>query len=229
MTDLPNAVMLFAAGFGTRMRPLTDEIPKPMVELGGRPLIDRALELVSEVEPANVVVNTHYKPEPLEAHLSGRGVTVLREEPNILDTGGGLRNALPQLGTDPVWTMNPDVVWIGPNPLEFTRKYWRPAEMDALLVCVPVENCISRSGEGDFTVSASGALSRGGSLVYGGVQIIKTEILHSIKEAAFSLNRIWDLYIADGRCHGCIYPGSWCDIGSPDGLETAKSLIAAQS
>ena len=126
--------MLFAAGFGTRMGALTAERPKPLIAVAGKPLIDHALDLVEPLGLARVVANLHYKPEPLIAHLSGRGILFSHETPDILETGGGLRHALPLLGRGPVFTMNTDAVWRGPNPLTLLAEAWNPDRMDAILI-----------------------------------------------------------------------------------------------
>ena len=119
-------VLLFAAGFGTRMKHLTKDRPKPMVTVAGRPLIDHALALAQDISPPTVVANLHYKPETLKAHLIPLGVKTILEEPDILETGGGLRNALPLLGAGPVITMNTDAIWRGPNPLWLLLDAWDP-------------------------------------------------------------------------------------------------------
>lgn len=225
MQDMPDAVMLFAAGFGTRMKALTRDRPKPMIEVAGRPLISHALELAQEVEPRRIVANLHYKPEPLKALLEPEGVALSLEAPEILDTGGGLRQALPLLGEGPVFTLNPDVIWKGPNPLTLARAAWDPARMDALLVCVPMARTRGRIGAGDFGTDAAGRLHRGGDLVYGGAQIIKTDMLPDVSEPVFSLNLLWNRMDADGRLFGLEYPGHWCDVGHPEGIRTAEELL----
>lgn len=223
--DQPEAVMLFAAGFGTRMGALTQDRPKPLIPVGGRPLFDHAFALVEDIGPTRVVANTHYKPDQMAAHLAKRGVTVSHETPDILDTGGGLRAALPLLGDGPVFTLNTDAIWNGPNPLRLLREAWRPETMDALLVCIPPERTAGHPGAGDFTTDAEGRIARGPGLVYGGAQIIRTELLHEIEEPAFSLNRLWDVMIAKGRAHAIVYPGHWCDVGTPNGVALAENLL----
>jgi MurNAc alpha-1-phosphate uridylyltransferase len=217
--------MLFAAGFGTRMGALTADRPKPMVPVAGRPLIDHALDLVEPLSLPRVVANLHYKPEPLRAHLAGRGIAFSLETPEILDTGGGLRLALPLLGDGPVFTMNTDAVWQGPNPLDLLARAWNPAEMDALLICVPRENAIGHAGAGDFLIDPAGRLSRGPGHVYGGAQIVKTEGLADIPERAFSLNLLWNRMAEAGRLFGLAYPGRWCDVGRPEGIVLAERLL----
>ena len=219
--------MLFAAGFGTRMGALTADRPKPMVPVAGRPLIDHALDLVEPLGLSRVVANLHYRPDPLITHLQGRNIAFSHEQPDILETGGGLRHALPLLGTGPVFTMNTDAVWRGPNPLSLLAQAWDPDRMDALLICIPRGNAIGHAGQGDFILGEGGQITRGPGHVYGGVQIIRTEGLHDIAEAAFSLNLLWNRMAAAGRLFGLPYPGQWCDVGHPEGITAAERMIGA--
>lgn len=217
--------MLFAAGFGTRMKHLTADRPKPMVEIAGRPLIDHALALADEISPPTVVANLHYLPDMLSEHLSPLGVKTIVEAPDILETGGGLRNALPVLGNGPVITMNTDAIWRGPNPLKLLLDAWEPDRMDALLVGIPPDSALEHDSVGDFTLASNGTLSRGAGLVYGGVQIIKTDLLAKFTETAFSLNLVWDKMLEKGTLHGIRYTGLWCDVGHPEGILTAENLL----
>jgi MurNAc alpha-1-phosphate uridylyltransferase len=227
MRTPPDAVMLFAAGFGTRMRPLTLDRPKPLVEVAGRPLIDHALALAEGIAPATIVANLHYRADQLEAHLAHRPVTTITEAPDILDTGGGLRHALPLLGTGPIFTLNTDAIWKGPNPLALLRDAWEPDRMDALMCVILVDHAIGYAGAGDFARDEAGRLTRGAGLVYGGAQIMKTDRLASVPEAAFSLNRVWDAMQAEGSLFGCLYPDTWCDVGHPGGIAEAEALLEA--
>jgi N-acetyl-alpha-D-muramate 1-phosphate uridylyltransferase len=221
----PQAVMLFAAGFGTRMGALTADRPKPLIPVAGRALIDHALDLVTEAGIERRVANLHYMPEMLAQHLEGRGIGLSHEVPDILETGGGLRHALPLLGRGPVFTLNTDAVWKGPNPLVLARELWDPARMDALLVCIPPQLAMGHAGKGDFTRDAHGRLTRGPGLIYGGAQIIKTDGLSKIGAAAFSLNLLWDRMLSEGRLFGLVYPGQWCDVGHPEGIAMAERMI----
>ncbi len=220
---MPDAVMLFAAGFGTRMGALTAERPKPLIPVAGKALLDHALALTDGI--ATRVVNAHYHAEQILAHLSGTDVTVSVETPGILDTGGGLRHALPKLGPDPLYTLNPDALWSGPNPLDLLARAWEPDRMDALLLCVPTGRAIGRKDPGDFTLAPDGRLSRAGDMVYTGAQILKTDRLHGIAETAFSLNVIWSQMAADNRLFGAVYPGKWCDVGHPEGIALAERML----
>lgn len=222
---MPDAVMLFAAGFGTRMGALTAERPKPLIEVAGRPLIDHALEIAEAIGPRRIVANLHYLPAPLEAHLAPRGVALSRETPEILETGGGLRAALPLLGPGPVFTLNTDAVWDGPNPLALLREAWDPAVMDALLLCLPPDRALGHMGHGDFAIGPDGRASRGPGLVYSGAQIVDPAGLHAIPDTAFSLNLLWDRMIAAGRLHALAYPGRWCDVGRPEGIALAEAML----
>lgn len=226
MTALPFPLMIFAAGFGTRMGELTRHRPKPLIEVAGAALIDRALDLARAAETSRIVVNAHYKADMLAQHLAQANVAISHETPAILDTGGGLKAALPLLGAGPVMTMNPDVIWRGPNPLALAAAQWDPAKMDALLVCVPATATRGRKGGGDFSCTPDGRLQRRGSLVYGGIQIIKPEPVMAIADAAFSLNAVWDDLAARGRLFAAPHPGPWCDVGHPEGIKIAETLLS---
>ena len=226
MSDSPDSVMLFAAGFGTRMGALTRDRPKPLVEVAGRALIDHALDLARGIAPRRIVANTHYRAEMVQAHLRDTAVSVVTETPRILDTGGGLRNALPLLGPGPVFTLNTDAIWSGPNPLALLRDAWRPGTAEALLLCVAPERAIGHRGKGDFIAEPDGAVRRGPGLIYCGAQILLPDGLNEISEEAFSLNLLWDRMLADGRLRVLEYPGRWCDVGSPEGVARAEALLA---
>lgn len=226
MTGTPDALMLFAAGFGTRMGALTKDRPKPLIQVSGRPLIDHALDLVDDLRPARVVANVHYRADQMTAHLTPKGIEISHEAPEILETGGGLRAALPLLGPGPVFTLNTDAIWAGPNPLRLLREAWDPDRMDALLMCIPVAQAIGHAGTGDFTRDAQGRITRGPGLIYGGTQIVKPEGLHDVPQDAFSLNLLWDRMHERGRLYALEYPGRWCDVGRPEGIALAEGLIA---
>ena len=225
MRDRSTSVMLFAAGFGTRMKHLTAHQPKPLVQVGGKALIDHSIDLARAITPKNIVANLHYLPQMLVDHLSGTEVQTVTEAPDVLETGGGLRNALPLLGTDPVFTMNTDAIWKGANPLQQALDVWDPIEMDALLVCVPVVQTVGYSGDGDFTIASDGRLARGAAVVYGGIQIIKTDLLKTVKEPSFSLNVIWNKMLKNDRLFGISYHGNWCDVGHPEGIAQAEEMM----
>lgn len=218
-------LMIFAAGLGTRMAPLTDSRPKPLIRVAGRSLLDRALDMGRDAGIGRIVVNTHYLGQQIADHLAGSDVAISDEAKELLDTGGGLRKALPLLGPGPVMTLNPDVVWTGPNPLLALQDAWRD-DMGALLALVPVTRAQARIGAGDFSRDARGRISRQGDYVYGGAQIIRPDLLAGIPDQVFSLNRLWDLLITQGRAFGLIHPGDWCDVGRPDAISLAEALLA---
>ena len=218
--------MMFAAGFGTRMKHLTKDQPKPMIPVAGKPLIDHALALARAANCDPIVANLHYKPDLLDQHLQSQGIVTVLEQPDILETGGGLRNALPRLGDGPVYTINTDAIWAGPNPLLELAAAWKPDEMDALLMCVPPTHAVGYEGKGDFSIAENGKLKRGTDVIYVGVQIIKTDRLDQMKEGAFSLNLLWDDMLKNERLYGLRYGGKWCDVGHPAGIALAETLLA---
>ena len=220
----PDTLMLFAAGKGTRMAPLTDVTPKPLIPVAGQPLIDHALALARAGGARRIVVNTHHLGQQVADHLAGSDVVISDEADALLETGGGQKKALPLLGQGPVLTMNPDVVWTGPNPVAALRAAWRD-HMDAALMLVPVDRAKGRIGGGDFALDAQSRITRGGPFVYTGCQIIRTEGLAAIEEPVFSLNRLWDRMIADGRAYGIVHPGGWCDVGRPDCIPLAEAML----
>lgn len=219
--------MLFAAGFGTRMGALTADRPKPLIEVAGKALIDHALDLVAEYGPDRIVANLHYKAGMLKRHLAGSGVLLSTEEPEILDTGGGLRAAAPLLSDGPCFTLNTDAVWRGPNPLSLLARSWNPSTMDALLLCIPKRSARGHDGAGDFRLEADGRLTRGPGLVYSGLQIIRPELATEVPEAAFSMNVIWNRLLTTGRLRGVAYPGQWCDVGHPAGIRLAEEMLGS--
>ena len=223
------ALMIFAAGLGTRMGHLVNDRPKALINVGGRALIDYALNLADDICPIKIVVNVHYKKEMLKSHLCGKPVNILPEWPDILETGGGLKAALPHLGTNPVMTLNSDAVWLGENPLIALQSNWEPKTMDALLMCVRLADTVGHQGRGDFRLTRDGTLQRTGDLVYSGVQIIKTDLLDQINKSTFSLNEIWDFMLRNNTIFGMIYDGTWCDVGTPEGLSLAEEQITKTS
>lgn len=222
----PDALMLFAAGKGTRMAPLTDHTPKPLIAVAGRPLLDHALDLARAGGARRIVVNIHHLGDQIATHLEGAAdVTISDEAGALLETGGGLRKALPLLPSGPVLTLNPDCVWTGPNPIAALRGAWDGARMDALLMLVPLARAGARLGGGDFTLGSDNRLTRNGDFVYAGASILNTARLAEVAEDVFSLNRVWDRILADGRAFGLIHPGGWCDVGRPEAIALAESLL----
>ncbi|MCU0903857.1 MAG: nucleotidyltransferase family protein [Tabrizicola sp.] len=228
MPAYPVPLMIFAAGFGTRMGALTRDRPKPLIPVAGRALIDHALDVAVEAEVGRVVVNTHYLAGQMAAHLAGRGVTISHEADRILETGGGLKAALPLLGAGPVAILNSDGIWTGANPLRTLAAAWDPSRMEALLLVLPLDRTRAHGPKGDFRLDAEGRLSRGAGgedHVYIGAQIIDTARVGAEADAVFSLNRIWDQMIAAGTAFGIVHPGDWCDVGHPEGIAEAEALL----
>jgi MurNAc alpha-1-phosphate uridylyltransferase len=226
---MPFPLMVFAAGFGTRMGALTANRPKPLIDVAGKPLLDHALDLANAAGAAPVVVNSHYLRDQISRHLAGRQVQISEEPDQILETGGGLRRALPMLGPGPVMTLNSDAVWTGLNPLAELAAHWDPARMDALLLLLPADKALGHSGTGDFVLSAEGRISRAAGrpgLIYLGAQILNPAGLAAIDKPVFSLNLLWDDMIAKGRAFGLIHQGGWCDVGKPEGIALAESLVS---
>ncbi|KAA9006805.1 nucleotidyltransferase family protein [Histidinibacterium aquaticum] len=219
----PRAALFFAAGLGTRMRPLTDDRPKPLIEVGGTTLLDHALTLGAAV--TRKVVNTHYRPEMVERHLAGRDIAISDERDLLLETGGGLRKAKPLLGDGPVFTMNTDAVWSGPNPFDLLREAWDGGRMEALLLCVPRDMALGHGGKGDFVFDGDNRITYGPGPIYTGAQIIRPEVVDEIEEEVFSIRLAWDRLIARGTAYGLLYPGRWCDVGRPESIELAETLL----
>lgn len=225
----PFPLMLFAAGFGTRMGALTANRPKPLVTVAGRPLIDHALDQAAAIGPRKTVVNVHYLGHQIERYLHGRNITIAWERDQILDTGGGLKSALPQLGQGPVILLNTDAVWSGENPLKQLIDAWDEDRMDALLLLLPAKAALGHKGPGDFLLADDGRIRRANgavSPVYLGAQILRQEPVLRVKDNVFGLNRVWDDVIARERAFGLIHHGGWCDVGSPEGIKLAESMLA---
>lgn len=217
-------LFLFAAGFGTRMGQLTADRPKPLVEVAGQTLLARSLALTETGVVGARFINTHYRAAQIRAALPP-GITAIHEDP-ILETGGGLKAALPLIGEGPVLTLNTDAVWTGANPLEELAKAWRP-EMDALLLLAPVGAATGHRGTGDFLTEGTRLTRANGAPapVYLGAQILRAGLLREIPETVFSMNRLWDLLIARGRLHGTFHQGGWCDVGHPGAIPLAEALL----
>jgi MurNAc alpha-1-phosphate uridylyltransferase len=217
-------LMIFAAGFGTRMGALTADRPKPMLEIAGRTMIDRAIDVGEAAGCAPILANTHYLADVITPTLAARGIGI-SHEPVILDTGGGLKAALPRLGDGQVATLNPDVAWSGANPLLHLLATPWPEDAGAILLLIPEDRALGRSGPGDFGLGEDGRLSRKGAFVYSGTQIIDAAAVRATPGEVFSLNATWTALAAERRLYGTVYPGRWCDAGSPEGLRAADALL----
>jgi N-acetyl-alpha-D-muramate 1-phosphate uridylyltransferase len=243
MTDprraVPRAAMVLAAGLGERMRPLTDRLPKPLVAVAGKPLLDHVLDRLAAAGVERAVVNVHYLADQIEGHLRGRTrpkIAISDERQALLDTGGGVVKALGTLGRDPFIHVNSDTIWIdGVKPnLERLAESFDPTTMDALLLLAPTATSIGYSGRGDFAMAADGRLQRRGEhevapFVYAGAALLRPELFQGAPAGAFSLTRLFDRAAEAGRLHGLRLEGVWMHVGTPAAIAEAEAAIAASA
>ena len=229
----PDTAMVLAAGLGVRMRPLTETRPKPLVELAGRTLLDRALDRLTAAGVRRIVVNTHYLAEMIGDHLAGRGDIVLSHENERLETGGGVRRALPLLGARAFFVVNSDAVWRdGAAPaLDRIADAWDDARMDALLLLQPTGAAEGYSGNGDYHRETNGALRRRGpdesaAFVHAGVQILHPRLFEGSPDSAFSLNLLYDRAQAACRLFGLAHDAGWYHVGTPEDLARTEAAFA---
>lgn len=234
--ERPRTAFVLAAGLGKRMRPHTDDKPKPMVALAGRPLIDHVLDRLAEAGIENAVVNVHYKADVLLAHLSSRArprISISDERGELLETGGGVIKARPLIGEQPFIVHNSDTVWLERGVANITRLLdaWDGARMDSLLLLAERARSIGYDGRGDFALGADGRLARRQPgqetpLVFAGVSIAHPRLLEGAPEGAFSLNVLWDRAIEKGRLFGIVLDGLWMHVGTPEALVEAEQRVA---
>jgi N-acetyl-alpha-D-muramate 1-phosphate uridylyltransferase len=229
--------MVLAAGLGERMRPLTLTMPKPLVRLAGKPLIDHVLDRLADAGVKTAVVNVHYLPEQLEAHLASRRgrppETLVSDERGVLlDTGGGTSRALPLLGQGPFFIHNADSVWTeGASPaLSRMLKKWNPALMDSLLLLAPVTTSVGYAARGDFAMSQDGRLARRGAnevgpFAFAGVSLCDATLFKNAPEGRYSLNLLWDRTLAKGKLYGIRLDGRWMHVGTPAALAEAETAF----
>jgi N-acetyl-alpha-D-muramate 1-phosphate uridylyltransferase len=233
--------MLFAAGLGTRMRPLTEHTPKALIELDGKPLIEHALARFEAAQVERVVVNTHHLGAQIEAYLARRAKTASTEmevltvhEPTLLETGGGLVHALPLLGHEPLFTANLDTMWRDGevSAIERLRRAYEPARMDVLLLVQPHARTVGYAGGADFALGADGRLSRGGprTHVATGLSVVHPRALRGRTATPFSLNQVWFRdQQADGRLphtFGLEHDGAWLHVGTPAERDAVEAYLA---
>lgn len=232
--ELPDSAMVLAAGYGKRLRPLTLTRPKPLVPVNGRPLIDHALDRLVQAGINRAVVNVHYLGQMIEDHLTGRAdlEIIISREAELLDTGGGVLQALEHFGGDPFVTVNSDMIWRDAfnSSLQRMGRAFNPERMDVLLLLQPVIHAVAYSGRGDFTMRPDGRLQRRrpdrvAPFLYTGIQILHPRIFDGMTVEPFSLNRIYDRAIEAGRLYGIRHDGSWADVGHPAGLKAARGLL----
>ncbi|HKT17820.1 MAG TPA: nucleotidyltransferase family protein [Stellaceae bacterium] len=227
------SAMVLAAGFGTRMRPITDRTPKPLIPLAGRPLIDHVIDRLVEAGVKRVVINTHYKAEMMAAHLEGRRdiAITLSHEPELLDTGGGVKQALPLLGEE-FFVLNSDVFWLNAKVPVLTRlaRAWDSARLDALLLVQRTVTAIGYDGPGDFVVDPLGRLRRRAERevaphLYAGIEVLSRRFFDAAPTGAFSLNPLWNRAIEAGRLEAIIHDGEWFHVGTPQGLAASEERL----
>ena len=231
------AAMIMGAGLGVRMRPLTDDRPKPLITVAGRTLIDHSIDRLVQAGVTRIVVNLHYKGEMLRAHLARRHDAEFifsDESDRLLDTGGGVIKALPHFGGKPFFVLNSDSVWVeGPvAALPAMIEHWDPQSMDGLLLLADMQTAMGYEGKGDFVLKAGGHVLRardhaGAAYAYPGVQIAHPRLFTEAPEGPFSTNLMWDRAIQHGRLFGTMLDGVWIHVGTPDAREEAEAYLRA--
>ena len=232
----PTTAMVLAAGLGNRMRPITATLPKPLVEVGGRTMLDRALDRLAEAGIERAVVNVHHLASLVERHLRERTrpqITVSDERDALLETGGGVKRALPLLGAGPFLVLNSDSLWVERGPSNIARLIaaWEPETTDILLLVAPTATSLGYEGRGDFRLAEDGTLARrpaGGTapLVFAGVSILTSDLFADTPDGAFSLNVLFDRAIARGRLRGVVLDGEWLHVGTPEAIAPATRRLA---
>jgi MurNAc alpha-1-phosphate uridylyltransferase len=237
MTAIKTAMVL-AAGLGTRMRPLTEDRPKALVEVRDRALIDHVLDRLADAEVERAVVNVHWFADRLEQHLKARGrgpdIVISDERAELLETGGGLRKAHRLLGDDPVFVANIDSVWIDRgDALADLIRLWNPEIMDAALLLARREGSIGFEGDGDFFLGDDGKLTFRGDapsapFAYMGVHITRPGYADDGPDGPFSLSPLWRNSAAEGRLYGCVLDGDWMHVGDPQARGAAEAKLAGE-
>jgi N-acetyl-alpha-D-muramate 1-phosphate uridylyltransferase len=236
MSTAPKTAMVLAAGLGTRMRPLTDDRPKALVEVGGRALIDHVLDRLADAGVEKAVVNVHWFADRLEAHLAARRrgpeIVISDERAELLETGGGLKKAAPLLGHAPVFVANIDSVWLDRgDALSVLSRLWDSNRMDAALLLARREGSIGFEGDGDFFLADDGQLTFRGEagsapFAYMGVHICRPDYVAEGPEGPFSLSGFWRKSAAAGRLFGCVLDGDWMHVGDPQARDEAEVRLA---
>jgi MurNAc alpha-1-phosphate uridylyltransferase len=235
MNGAPDTAMVLAAGLGIRMRPLTATKPKPLIEVAGKPLLDWGLDSLAEAGVAKAVVNIHYLPEQIVAHVGRRQkprIVISDESDGLLDSAGGIIKALPELGSKPFFIVNADTFWVDeaePNLLRLASA-WDGAKMDMLLMLADTASATGHSGGTDFLIARDGRLARSGGdpsgLIYAGAAIVHPRIFAGAAVAKQSLNVYFDRAITKGRLFGLRMKGNWITVGTPDAIAPAEAAVA---
>jgi MurNAc alpha-1-phosphate uridylyltransferase len=236
MTTIPDNAMVLAAGLGKRMLPITEKLPKPLVRVAGKTLVDHCLDALARAGVGHAVVNVHHHADLLEAHLRDRNeprITISDEREQLLDSGGGVARALPYLGDRPFYVLNADSFWVEgyrQNLLSLAAR-WDPAMMDVLLLVCGMTNSVGFHGRGDFTMDAEGRLVRReerrvSPFVYAGAAILHPRVFADAPAGPFSLNAVFDRALEQGRLFGVRLEGLWLHVGTPDAIAEAEMAIA---
>lgn len=235
---LPDTAIMLAAGLGKRMRPITETMPKPLVKVAGRPLIDWGLDALAKANVENTIVNVHYLADQLIDYLGHRTapkIAISDERDLLLDSAGGIINVLPQLGSNPFYVLNADTFWVGdeaqPN-IESLGKAWDDARMDILLMTARLDQATGFEGKGDFVADNEGRLRRlrdvaGDPVIYAGVAIIHPRIFAKAEPGVSSLNHYFDEAIVQGRLYGMPMVGHWLTVGTPEAIVEAEAVLSA--
>ena len=235
MASHPRTAMVLAAGLGTRMRPLTDIRPKPLIAVAGKALLDHVLDRLADAGVERAVVNVHYLAEQIIAHTAGRPkprVAISDERGLLLGTGGGVVKALPELGPAPFFHINSDTIWIDGVTPNLTRlaQAFDVASMDALLLLAPTTGSIGYAGRGDYAMAPDGRLNRRAErevapFVYAGAAILSPAMFNGAPQGEFSLTDLFDRAAAAGRLHGLRLEGLWMHVGTPEAVGEAEAAI----
>jgi N-acetyl-alpha-D-muramate 1-phosphate uridylyltransferase len=237
MTVSPHSAMVLAAGLATRMRPLTNTTAKPLLTLGGRTLLDHALDHLLEANVKTVAVNAHWQADAIAAHLANRPpppATVLLREAHLLETGGGVRAALAILGAAPFYVVNGDAFWLnGPISALLQLAAAFDDAVDGVLLVQRTSRVHADVGLGDFSLDKWGVPRRRGErevvpYIYAGVQLIHPRLLSGMPDGAFSMNRAWDIAIAAGRLRAVVHDGIWFHLSTPPDLLEAEQILEAR-
>ena len=230
-----DVAMVLAAGLGTRMRPLTLDRPKPLVEVAGRTMVDHCLDKLADAGVARAVVNVHHFPGMVKDHLRARtapAVSISDESGQLLETGGGMVNALPLLAADPFFCINSDNLWVD-GPQDVFRQLsaaWKPEAMDALLLLVPHTRAANHKGKGDFHMDGAGRISlrRSGRIapfIYSGIQLVSQRLLRDAPLGPFGTMLLWKRAMAEGRLYGVSHLGLWYEVGSPEAIAPTEEAL----
>ncbi len=229
--------MILAAGFGTRMRPITEHTPKPLIPLAGRALIDHGIDRLVAAGVKRIVVNTHYKAPMMAAHLAERRDVeiVLSHETTLLDTGGGVKHALKHLG-EVFYVINADVFWLNARTPALLRlaQAWNPDRLDALMLVQRTTSAIGYEGMGDFLVDPLGQVRRRHERevvphLFAGIEILSRRFFEGSADGAFSLNPLWNAAIEAGRLEALIHDGEWFHVGTPAGLAASEDRLSERN